>query len=112
MKHSLSIIDTDECKHCEILLDELKAFFLNRDIDRNVSLILLTAAIESDLSIYPNLKVLKISKEDIFQFGPIFPALFAVNGSGEILKKFPGYKNGVFEDALDSLNGIVSLKEE
>ncbi len=100
-----------DCNHCATLIDELREVFFNREIDERLNLILLTYSNDVDFQRYPNLKVLKIAGQDIFQFGPIYPSVFAVNGAGKILIKSVGYKKGAFEELLKSISS-ADLKKK
>ncbi len=88
------------CKTCEIFLEEWNHFFKNENIENDIISCLLTDE-SLDRQKFPiTTDCLKLSRDDIIQFGFDRPSFFAVNGKGEILFRYSGYMSGIFEEAL------------
>jgi hypothetical protein len=91
------------CHHCDEFIDEFMSFFVNRNIDKDINLVLLTEEPVNEFNDIPKIKWLRLSFDDIFQFGTEVPAIIAANGTGEILLKRVGYYEGIFEGFLEAI---------
>ena len=95
---------SNQCPHCEVFINEFASFFINMNLDNDIELVLLTRDPIDQYKRYSPLKFLKLSLNDIFQFGMEVPAMMVVNGKGEVLLKGIGYRSGMFEKLLDAVN--------
>jgi len=91
------------CQSCEIFLGKWNRFFKNNRTEMNIHPILLTDESIKNFNTAFVTEVLKISRDDMVQFGFDMPSIFAVNGKGEILFMQPGYSEGVSEVALKEI---------
>lgn len=94
---------SSQCEYCDKYIDEMASFFINMELDRDIELVLLTRDRIDRYKRYSPLKFLKLSFDDIVQFGMGVPAIMAVNGKGEILLKGIGYQSGMFEESLEAI---------
>lgn len=95
------IIST-ECHHCREFFTKFNKFFEENKIIGNTQLVFLTESSENFNS-NTSFPVLKISRDDIIQFGFNTPTIFAVNGQGKVLFNHSGYYAGLFRDALETI---------
>jgi len=94
---------SSHCSHCNDFLDKFKEFFLNKEIDKTTQVIFLISYSEEALKVDKNSQCLKISHDDFVQFGFDTPAIYAVNGKGDILYRHGGYEKGIFKKVLESI---------
>lgn len=92
---------SNHCEHCAEFIDEFASFFLNLNLDKDIQLVLLTRDPIDQYKRYSSFRFLKLSLNDILQFGMDVPAIMVVNGKGEVILKGIGYQKGMFEESLE-----------
>lgn len=102
---------SSHCSHCKNFLINCKAFFQNHKIDKSIHLLLLTADSPKP-NFIPHANYVRISHDDLIQFGFYTPSIFAVNGQGKILYKNKGYFPGLFEKIIKIINNSTRKKSE
>jgi hypothetical protein len=100
---------SNECNHCKKLLESIQDYFVDKKIADNIKIILVSQEdpVQTGLCPVPGIRCLKLTFEDIFQFGDYTPSIFVTDGKGNILYKYKGYADGIFQEALKKLSPFI-----
>lgn len=98
------VVLSSSCIHCDEFLSQSVTFIQGFEQGNEIEIFFVSAdEIGFYQEKYPGYYFLKLSREDIIQFGSEMPVLIAVNGKGQVLFRHAGYYDQVFQDAIDVL---------
>ncbi len=94
------------CNHCKKLLESIQNFFADKKIADNIKVILVSQEnlVQTGLCSVPGIRCLKLTLDDIFQFGEYTPSIFVTDGKGNILFMYKGYREGIFQEVMKKLS--------
>ena len=97
-KMYLFLVVSDECSHCTSFLEDFSSDLDETPLGQAVRLLAVTSGNLGHFMQYPNIPFVRISEDDIQQFGDQVPAVFLVNGQGNVLFHAVGYRNNLAHD--------------
>jgi thioredoxin-related protein len=99
----LFLVASDECSHCNSFLENFSEDLNEMPLDQAVKLLAVTSGNLEHFIQYPKIPLLRISEDDIQQFGGEVPAVFLVNGQGNILFRSVGYRKNLLENIATAI---------
>ena len=111
-KMYLFLVVSDECSHCTSFLEEFSSDLDEMPLDQAVKLLAVTSGNLEHFVQYFNVPFLRISEDDIQQFGDQVPAVFLVNGQGNIVFHSIGYRKHLLENIATAILKSKTRKSE
>lgn len=103
-----------DCSHCLSMLQDLKAFNPENKLLENICIYLITTD-EFPEQLPPGdsqIKTLKLSFDDWYQFGMETPSGIIANGKGDVIAHWKGYSPTVLDRALQKIQQCVGANRK
>jgi len=111
-KYYLFLILSANCGHCIEFQKRAEFLFSMFKENNAVEIIILMAEPNAEIAqAFPTATILKVDHDDLIQFGTDTPAVYAVNGQGQILIGRIGYREGLFEEVSQELNNAITMQK-
>jgi len=93
-----------DCSHCLSMLQELQDFKPEGNLPENLYIYLIAEELPAPLPPKGSpTRTLKVSFEDLFQFGSVTPSVTAVDGRGNVINQWKGFSREILKQAIQAI---------
>jgi thioredoxin-related protein len=100
-KYYIFMNSSDDCPHCQSMLQELQTFRPEETLPENIFIYLIAEEFPGPLPPKESQAgTLKVSFEDLYQFGSETPSVSVVDGRGNIIARWKGFSIKILKQAI------------